>query len=65
MRIAIYLVILVLGAICFSQAIAMMDLAPMPGDLRYDSGEWHIHIPVLYSLGVTGALGLLIWFLKK
>jgi hypothetical protein len=65
LRIAIYLGILVLGALCFSQAIAMMDLAPMPGDLKFDAGEWHVRVPVLYSLGVTAGLGLLIGFLKK
>jgi hypothetical protein len=61
----IYLGILVFGALLFSQAIAMMDLAPQPGDILYDRENWHIHIPVLYSLGATAVLALLIWFFRR
>ncbi|MEI9888832.1 MAG: DUF2905 family protein [Rhizomicrobium sp.] len=65
MRWLIYLVIFLLGALLLSQAIAMMDLEPLPYDIAYDKENWHIHIPVLYSLGATAVLGLLIWFFRR
>ncbi len=65
MRWLIYLGILLVGALLLSQAIAMMELEPLPGDIMYDKQNWHIHIPVLYSLGATAVLGLLIWFFRR
>ena len=65
MRWLIYLAILLVGALLLSQAIAMIDLAPLPGDILYDKDSWHIHIPVLYSLGATAVLALLIWFFRR
>ena len=65
MRWLIYLAILLIGALLFSQAIAMMDLDPLPGDILYDRENWHIHIPVLYSLGATAVLALLIWWFRR
>lgn len=65
MRYLIYLGIFILGALLISQAIAMMDLDPMPYDVAYDTAKWHIHIPVLYSLGATAVLALFIWFFRR
>ena len=65
MRFLIYAVILVVGMLIFSQVIALMELEPVPYDIAYDQGNWHIHIPVLYSLGATAALALLIWFFRR
>jgi len=65
MRWLIYLGMLVAGALLISQAIALMDLDPLPGDIAYDQGTWHIHIPVLYSLGASGVLALLFWFFRR
>ena len=65
MRWLIYGGIILLGALIFSQVIAMMDLAPLPGDILYDKENWHIHIPVLYSLGTSVVLALLIWFFRR
>jgi hypothetical protein len=65
MRFAIYLGIFVVGALLLSQAIAMVDLDPMPGDILYDHENWHIHIPVLYSLGTAAVLGLVIYFFRR
>ena len=65
MRWLIYGGIILLGALVFSQVIALMDLAPLPGDILYDKENWHIHIPVLYSLGTSVVLALLIWFFRR
>ena len=65
MRWLIYLGIIVIGTLIFSQVIAMMDLEPLPGDILYDRGTLHIHIPVLYSLGTSVVLALLFWFLRR
>ena len=65
MRWLIYLGILVLGTLVFSQVIAMMNLDPLPGDIAYDNGTLHIHIPVLYSLGTSVVLALLFWWLRR
>ncbi len=65
MRWLIYGGIILLGALIFSQVIAQMDLAPVPGDILYDKENWHIHIPVLYSLGTSVVLALLIWFFRR
>ena len=65
MRWLIYLGIVVLGALAFSQAIALMDLDPLPGDILYTSGNLHIHIPVIYSLATSVVVALLFWFLRR
>ena len=65
MRWLVYLGILLLGALVFSQAIAMMGLDPLPGDIAYDNGTTHIHIPVLYSLGTSVVLALLFMILRR
>ncbi len=65
MRFAIYIGIFLVGALLLSQAIAMIDLDPLPGDIIYDRENWHIHIPVLYSLGTAAVLGLVIMFFRR
>ncbi|MEJ0042135.1 MAG: DUF2905 family protein [Rhizomicrobium sp.] len=65
MRWLIYLGILLFGTLIFSQVIALMDLDPLPGDILYDQGNLHIHIPLLYSLGTSVVLALLFWFLRR
>jgi len=64
-RFLIYLGIFLIGALVLSQAIAMIDLDPMPGDILYDRENWHIHIPVIYSLGTATVLGLAIMFFRR
>ena len=56
---------IVLGALLLSQVIAMIDLEPLPGDILYDQGGWQIHIPVLYSLGASVVLALVIGWLRR
>ncbi len=63
-QLAIGLGILVLGALILSPAIALIGLDPMPGDIIFRDGDWHINIPVAYSLCASGGLALLYYFLK-
>jgi hypothetical protein len=65
MRWLIYFGILIIGMLIFSQAIAMMDLDPLPGDILYDRDNLHIHIPVLYSLGTSVVVALLFWWFRR
>jgi Protein of unknown function (DUF2905) len=61
----IYLGIALLGILVFSQAIAMMGFEPLPGDIMYDRDNWHIHIPVLYSLGAVAIVMLIFWIGRR
>jgi hypothetical protein len=61
----IYLGILLCGALVLSQVIALLDLDPLPGDIIFDREAWHIHIPVLYSLGASVVLALLFSVLRR
>ena len=61
MRWLIYLGFIIVGVLLFSQALSMMDLPEMPGDIAWDRGGWHIHIPVLFSLGAVAVSGLIFW----
>jgi hypothetical protein len=65
MRWLIYLLIFLLGALALSQAIAQIGLDPLPGDISYDHDTWHIHIPVIYSLGASGVLAFVFWFFRR
>jgi DUF2905 family protein len=65
MRWLVYLLIIVVGTLVFSQAIALMDLDPLPGDILYDRGNLHIHIPLLYSLATSVVAALLFWFFRR
>jgi hypothetical protein len=61
----IYAGIIVLGMLIYSQVIALMNLDPLPGDIIYNQGSWHINIPVLYSLGAVALTGLIIWAVRS
>ena len=66
MRFLVYLGFIVAGMLLFSQALAMMELPDMPGDISWGgAGSWHIHIPVLFSLGAVALSGLIIWAVKR
>jgi len=65
MRWLIYLGFILAGMLLFSQALSMMDLPDMPGDIAYVRGGLHIHIPVLFSLGAVAIAGLIFWAVKR
>jgi hypothetical protein len=64
-RFLVYLGFIVAGMLLFSQALAMMELPDMPGDIAFGGASWHIHIPVLFSLGAVALSGLIIWAVKR
>ncbi|MEJ1970310.1 MAG: DUF2905 family protein [Rhizomicrobium sp.] len=65
MRWLIYLGFIVIGVVLFSLSLSMMDLPDMPGDIAYDRGAWHIHVPLLFSLGAVAIAGLIFWMVKR
>ena len=64
-RILLILVILVLGAAMLAPAIGYIGLDPVPGDFTLNRGNWHIVVPVTYSLCASLGLGLLYYFVKR
>ncbi|MBL6853211.1 MAG: hypothetical protein ISS15_00460 [Alphaproteobacteria bacterium] len=65
MRFLVFLGFILAGMLLFSQALAMMELPDMPGDISFGGATWHIHIPVLFSLGAVALSGLIIWAVKR
>jgi len=61
----VYLGFIVAGMLLFSPVLSMMELPDMPGDLTFGGASWHIHIPVLFSLGAVALSGLIIWAVKR
>ena len=64
-RLAIQLLILVLGAVILAPIIMALELDPMPGDFVLKLGLQHYSIPVLWSLCASGALALLYSFYRR
>ena len=64
-RLAIMLVILVLGAAILSPVIMAFEPEPMPGDFSFMYGHTHIAVPVLLSLCASGVLALFYAFMKR
>ena len=58
-------VIIILGAAALAPAISYIGLDPMPGDFAVNLGDWHLMVPVTYSLCASCALGLFYYFLKR
>ncbi len=58
-RLAVLLLILVLGAAILAPAIMMFEPDPLPGDFSFAWGNQHIAVPVLWSLCASGVLALL------
>jgi hypothetical protein len=61
----IYAVVIVLGALVISQILAQLDLDPMPGDINIVRQNLQIHIPLMYSLGISVVLALLFWWWRR
>ena len=58
-------IILILGAVALSPAIAAFDFDPMPGDIAFRWGQAHVNIPVAYSLCASLGLALLYKIMKR
>ena len=56
--------IVILGALILSPMIAGLGLDPIPGDLTFSLGTWHIALPLTYSLCASMGLTLLYLVMK-
>jgi hypothetical protein len=59
------LAILLIGAVVLMPAIAYLGLDPLPGDFTIQHGNWHMLVPVTYSLCASLGLGLFYYFMKR
>jgi hypothetical protein len=57
--------IFIVGAAALAPAIAFIGLDPLPGDFMINQGNWHLAVPVTYSLCASLGLGLLYYFAKR
>ena len=59
------LIILVLGAMAMVPVISYLGLDPLPGDFTINHDNWHMAVPVTYSLCASLGLGLLYYVMKR
>jgi hypothetical protein len=64
-RVVLGIIILALGALVLSPAIAAMGFDPVPGDFVLVTGNLKVNVPVIYSLCASGGIALLYYFLKR
>ena len=60
----IILAILAVGAAMLVPAISVLGLDPLPGDFTIRYNDFHMLVPVTYSLCASLGLGLLYYLLK-
>jgi hypothetical protein len=58
-------VIFAVGAVVLVPAISYIGLDPVPGDFTIHQGNFHMAVPVTYSLCASLGLGLFYYFLKR
>ena len=64
-KLAILLVILVVGAVILAPVIMLAEPDPMPGDFVLALNNQHYPVPVLWSLCASGALALLYFLYRR
>ena len=64
-RLAVMLVILVLGALILAPIVMMTEPDPLPGDFILTWNSQHYPVPVLWSLCASGSLALLYLFYRR
>jgi hypothetical protein len=57
--------ILIVGAAALAPAIAYIGLDPVPGDFTLHQGNWHLAVPVTYSLCASLGLALFYYVMKR
>jgi Protein of unknown function (DUF2905) len=62
---SLIVVIILLGALVLSQAVAALGLDPMPGDIMFRWGNTPVVIPVVYSLCASVGLALFYKIMKR
>ncbi len=65
MRMLGWAVIILLGALVLSPAVASFDFARLPGDRMLSSGETRFYAPFTSSLIASVVLTLLFWALRR
>jgi hypothetical protein len=65
MRVLVWGVIILLGALVLCPAVAYLDLTPLPGDFHYNYGNGEIYLPLGSSLAGSVVLTLLFWLLRR
>jgi len=56
--------VVILGALALSPIVAGLGFDPIPGDLAFSLGTWHIALPLTYSLCASMGLTLLYLVMK-
>ena len=64
-KLAIVLLILLVGGAILAPIVMQLDLDPMPGDFVLDWNHQHHNIPVVWSLCASGVLALLYSFYRR
>ena len=64
-KLAGMLAVVVLGAVILAPVVMALELDPMPGDFVFAWNSQTFHVPVIWSLCASGALGLLYSFLRR
>jgi hypothetical protein len=65
MRMLGWAVIILLGALVLSPAVAYFDFARLPGDMMLSFGETRFYAPFTSSLIASVVLTLLFWLLRR
>jgi hypothetical protein len=65
LRILGWALIVVLGGLLLSPAVAYFDLEPLPGDFHLTVGDMHLYIPLVTSMIPSGALTLLFLIMRR
>ena len=64
-KLAIRLVILLLGAVILAPIVMALELEPMPWDFVLSWNSQTYHVPVIWSLCASGVLTLLYSFFRR
>lgn len=64
-KLAVLLLILVVGGAIMAPIIMALELDPMPGDFVVEWNRQHHNVPVLWSLCASGFLALLYSFYRR
>jgi len=61
----ILVTILLVGAAILAPVVSLLGLDQIPGDFTIRQGNFHMLVPVTYSLCASLSLGLLYYFMKR
>lgn len=65
MKILGWAIIVLLGGLLLSPAVAYFNFDPLPGDFHLNFGDTHLYIPLGTSLIVSAALTLLFLIMRR